>query len=85
MEQAKQFPLVADSKRANLVCLISPRERQVMELISKEYSTKEIAKLLFLSPATVESHRKNLRIKLDCKNMAGVVRRGFELGYLKCD
>lgn len=58
---------------------ISPREKEVLNLIAYERSTKEIAAELFLSPHTVISHRKNLMSKLFVKNAAGLVRKGFQL------
>ena len=61
---------------------ISPREQEVLYLTAHEYSIKMIAQELFISHHTVISHRKNLQIKLAVKNVAGLVRRGFELGYL---
>ena len=62
---------------------ISTREDQVLRMIAQEYSADEIAEELFLSVHTVISHRKNLLRKLQVKNAAGMVRRGFELGYLQ--
>ena len=61
---------------------ISNRELEILHLVAYEHSTKEIAKELFLSEHTVLSHRKNLLIKMDAKNTAGLVRRGFERGIL---
>ncbi|MEE9373057.1 MAG: helix-turn-helix transcriptional regulator [Saprospiraceae bacterium] len=61
---------------------ISPREREVLYLLAYEYTTDMIANKLYISYHTVVSHRKNLLAKLDVKNVAGLVRRGFELGYL---
>lgn len=52
---------------------ISARERDVLCLICKEYSTQEIAEKLFLSPRTVEGHRNNLLLKTGCRNTAGLV------------
>jgi DNA-binding CsgD family transcriptional regulator len=62
---------------------ISNREIQVLELISKASSSNEIAEKLFISIETVKSHRKNLKYKLNARNSAETVRRGFELGFLK--
>ena len=62
--------------------LISNREKEVLEKISFGHTTKEIAQLLFLSPHTVEQHRKNLLLKLDVRNTAGLIRKGFEYGFL---
>ena len=61
---------------------ISEREIQVLRLISFELTTKEIAGELFISPHTVISHRRNIMIKLDAKNSAGMIRKGFEAGLL---
>ena len=62
--------------------VISPREREVLFLIAHENTSQEIAQKLFISNHTAKSHRKNLLEKLSVKNMAGLVRRGFELGIL---
>lgn len=61
---------------------ITHRERQVLHLIAYENTCSEIAQVLFISDHTVNSHRKNLMEKLDARNTAGLVRRGFELGLL---
>lgn len=52
---------------------ISKREKEVLELICKQYSTSEIAEKLFISPRTVEGHRNNLLLKTESKNTAGLV------------
>jgi two-component system response regulator NreC len=61
--------------------LLSEREREVLQLVAEGRSTKEIAELLFISVATVETHRTRILQKLDLKNTAGVVlfaaRRGI--------
>ena len=61
---------------------ISSRELEVLELISLSYSTNEIASLLYISPETAKSHRKNLLVKLDARNSAGLIRKAFEFGFL---
>ncbi len=63
--------------------LLSNREQEVLQLIAFELTTKEIAGELYISNHTALTHRKNLIKKLKVKNTAGVVRRAFELGYLK--
>ena len=62
---------------------ISPREYEVLYLTAHEYTISMIADKLYISHHTVISHRKNLQIKLDVRNVAGLVRKGFELGFLK--
>jgi DNA-binding NarL/FixJ family response regulator len=53
---------------------LSGREIDVLKLIAQEYSTNEIADLLFVSVNTVESHRKSLMKKLDVKNVVGLIK-----------
>ena len=66
----------------DIISPISKREKEVLHLIAHEYSNKQIAGKLFVSPYTVDSHRKNLLRKLKVTNAAGLVRRAFELNYL---
>lgn len=61
---------------------LTQREQEVLNCIAKEMSSKEIAQHLFLSEKTVEAHRSNLMLKLDVKNVAGLIRRAFEVGLL---
>lgn len=60
----------------------SAREIQIINLISQEHTTSEIASKLFISESTVDSHRRRIFIKLGVKNAAGLVRRSFEIGIL---
>ncbi len=57
---------------------ISKREREVLQLISEELTTSEIAGKLFISITTVETHRKNMLKKLGVRNTAGLMRYAFE-------
>ena len=52
---------------------LSDREKEVLHLIVKEYGNQEIADKLFISPRTVEVHKRNLIDKTGCKNIAGLV------------
>lgn len=52
--------------------LLTNREKEILKLISSEYSTKEIASALFISVNTVETHRKSLMKKLKVKNVVGL-------------
>lgn len=60
---------------------LSEREREVLQLVAEGRSTKEIAEILSISPATVETHRAHVLQKLALKNTASVVlfaaRRGI--------
>ena len=61
---------------------ISRREREILDLISKEHTNLEIADLLFISIKTVETHRRNLLHKFDCRNTAGLIKKAMEIGFL---
>ncbi|MBS7254741.1 response regulator [Flavobacterium branchiicola] len=54
--------------------ILSPREIEIITLISLEYSGKEISEQLFISINTVETHRKNIMKKLQTKNTIGLVK-----------
>ncbi|OEK00995.1 hypothetical protein BFP97_05485 [Roseivirga sp. 4D4] len=53
---------------------LTKREVEILKLISEEYTNHEIADMLFISPRTVDTHRRNLIQKLHAKNTAGLVR-----------
>lgn len=61
---------------------LTSREKEVLSLIVKEYTTNEIAEKLFISPHTVETYRKNLTSKLPVKNIAGLVRYAIQMGLV---
>lgn len=63
--------------------IISEREKEVLKLIANEYSSKEIADELCISIHTAITHSKNIKQKLEVKNVAGMVRAGFQLGLLR--
>ena len=59
---------------------LSDRELEILELIGKGHEVRQIAKLLRLSPKTVETHRAHIKDKLDLKNSREVAR--FALQWL---
>ncbi len=65
-----------------LIPKISRREKEVLKLIVEEYTTQEIAKELFISLKTVESHRSSLLNKVNARNTAGLVRITMENNLL---
>ncbi len=56
----------------------SPKELEILRLISEGYSSLEIGKKLFLSVDTIKSYRKKLMIKFQARNVAGMIRRAIE-------
>jgi DNA-binding NarL/FixJ family response regulator len=53
---------------------LTPREREVVQLLAEGKSSKEVAAVLGISVKTAETHRINLMRKLDCHSVAEVVR-----------
>ena len=62
---------------------LTRREKQILGFIVEEFTTGEIAEKLNISFNTVETHRKNLLIKLGARNTAGLVRTCLEYGLLE--
>jgi len=61
---------------------LSEREREVFQLIAEGHSNKDIADLLSISAATVETHRAHISQKLDLHNTAGVVLYAVRRGVI---
>lgn len=61
---------------------LTPRERQVLQLVAEGRSSAEVAVLLRISPRTVEIHRANLLHKLDLKTPADLVRYAIQEGLI---
>jgi len=80
------YSTLAEQKMKALIpddsIVLTKREREVLEEIMREKSTKEIAKELFISEKTVELHRSNLFVKLDVKNITGLVKKAIALNLL---
>lgn len=66
------------SAQKKLKLELTPREIEIIGLICQEYTNKEIAEKLYISPRTVEGHRNRILEKTQCKNIAGVVIYAIE-------
>jgi DNA-binding NarL/FixJ family response regulator len=62
--------------------VITRREKEVLLLIADGLTNTVIAKQLFLSTTTVDTHRKNLLAKFDVKNTASLIKRAAQLQLL---
>ena len=62
---------------------LSEREREVLQLVAEGKSSKEIADVLTISPATVETHRTHVLQKLGLRNTAEVVRFAARRGIVQ--
>ncbi len=61
---------------------LTPRQREILQLIAEGHSTKEIAFTLKLSVKTVETHRAQLMDRLEIYDVAGLVRYALRVGLI---
>lgn len=64
---------------------LTPREREVLQLIGEGYTNSEIARRLSISVKTVETHRAQLRRKLNIHDRAGLIRYAIRKGIAPTD
>lgn len=64
---------------------LTPRQREILQLIAEGKSTKEIASILDVSVKTVETHRAQLMERLDIHDVAGLVRYAIRNGIVTAD
>jgi DNA-binding NarL/FixJ family response regulator len=62
--------------------ILSNREIEVLRFIADGLTNIEIGKILFISPLTVDSHRRNLILKLNAKNTASLINIAIHKGYI---
>lgn len=60
--------------------VLSPREREVLQLLAEGKSTKDIAFQLNVSVSTIETHRRQLKNKLNIKSFAGLIKFAIKEG-----
>ncbi|MFN3849536.1 MAG: response regulator [Spirosomataceae bacterium] len=62
--------------------LLSKREIEILKLVCAEYSSAEIGEKLFLSTGTVDTHRRNILVKLGVNNTVGLVKFALQNGLI---
>jgi DNA-binding CsgD family transcriptional regulator len=62
--------------------LLTPREREVLQLVAEGHSGSIVADRLVVSPATVKTHLRNIYVKLGVAGRAGAVGKGIRLGLI---
>ena len=71
-----------EQQRINTAPLLTSREKEVLLLISEGFTNPQIAEKLFVSPYTVDSHRKNLLTKFEVNNTAGLIKQAAKYGLV---
>ena len=67
----------ADEDTFTLKYKLTLREREVLQLLLDESSNRQIGETLNISTRTVETHRKNIMLKLDVKNNIGLIKKAL--------
>jgi DNA-binding NarL/FixJ family response regulator len=71
--------------KTSIFAVLTPREREVLQLIAEGHATKAIAERLHLSVKTIGTHREHLMCKLDTRSMAGLVKHAIQNGLVSAD
>lgn len=64
---------------------LSPREREVLQLVAEGHTSKEIAARLHISVKTTEFHRRQIMKKLDIRDVAGLTKYAIRMGLTSLD
>lgn len=75
----EEIDLLFSDKRHEEVVWLSNREKEILQYIADGNTTKEIADKIFRDIETVRTYRKNLLIKLNAKNVALLIKKGYEM------
>lgn len=62
--------------------IITRREREILQYIADGFTNAEIAEKLFIGQSTVDTHRRNMLIKLDAKNTASLIKLALQTGLI---
>jgi DNA-binding NarL/FixJ family response regulator len=78
LEAAENRPLEKKRNKNNL----TPREMQILQLVALQLTDNEIGERLSISPRTVGTHRRNIRLKLGIKKSIGLFKEAQRMGLL---
>ena len=78
----RRHPLQQIAARKGPLERLTPRQREILQLIAEGQNTKEIADILKLSPKTVEYHRMKLMECLNVFDIPGLVRFALQAGVI---
>jgi DNA-binding NarL/FixJ family response regulator len=76
---------ISERSRASPLDSLSPRERQILQLVAEGKSSAEAAAMLFLSPKTVDTYRSRMMQKLGIGDLPGLVKFAIQHGVTQLD
>ncbi len=77
-EVLQEMGRATEMKKQNEEAHLTAREVEIIQLIEKELSNRQIAEKLFLSERTIETHRKNIFRKTNTSSVIGLVKYAYE-------
>lgn len=75
---SRRRPSAPPAKTRLSLDLLTPTERQILKLIAEYKTSKEIAQQLYISPHTVQTHRKNICLKLELQGSHALMKFALE-------
>ena len=75
----EEINLLLQDKKDTKTVWLTNREKEVLRYTADGYTVKEIADLIFRDPETVKTCRRNLLLKFEAKNMAELIKKGYEM------
>ena len=76
---------ISDDSDLIIVVMLTKREHDVLQLLARGYSAKEVALKLAITPRTVESHIDKLRLKTRTRNRTHMVAQAIKQGLLEAN
>lgn len=75
--------MIQSNKSLDPINYLSKREKEVLQLVASSYKSKEISEKLFISIATVKTHRSNIMKKLKVNDLTGLIKIAIRQGFVK--
>ena len=73
-EDKQVFHLISTEKEAKPTDILTDREKEMLRLLAQGKESKEIGNLLFISPHTVDNHRRNMITRIGVRDTTGLIQ-----------
>lgn len=77
------FSTLQNERGISTKSMLTQREKEVLELIVQEFTSKEIADKLHISKQTVDTHRINIMQKTNCQSLVGLIKYAIQSGFIR--
>ncbi|MEN6387057.1 MAG: response regulator transcription factor [Phycisphaerales bacterium] len=81
----ENYMMAGTTEKQNAFAVLSDREREVLQLIAEGKTTKQIARMLHVSPKTVEGHRTMIMHKLEIDSIANLTKYAIREGLTSAE